>query len=82
MLRHRLDALRNHGFFYNCLRNLQDLDIHPLLTEKPLKLANPPMGIPQGTHRHDVHVRGDGRGSAGFEAPLPLPHQQDSPIRV
>jgi hypothetical protein len=53
---------------------LQDLDLHLLLTEQPLELANPQMGFPQGTHRDDVLVRGDGRGSARFEASLPLPH--------
>src|SRR6185436_13800248 len=42
--------------------------------EQPLEFANPLMGFPQGTHRDDVLVRGNGRGGAGFETPLPLPH--------
>src|SRR5262249_26470451 len=61
-------------FFYDLLRGLQDFDLHLLLAQQPLELANPLMGFPQRTHRDDVFVRRDRRGGAGFEAPLPLPH--------
>jgi hypothetical protein len=35
-------------FFYDLLRGLQDLDLHQLLTEQPLELANPADGLPAG----------------------------------
>jgi hypothetical protein len=40
------------------------------------------MGFPQGTHWNDVLVRGDGRGGAGFEAPLPLPHHAGLDVQL
>jgi len=59
---HRPDPLRNHGlFFTTSCAALQDLDLHLLLAEQPLELPNPLMSFPQGTHRDDVLVRGDGR---------------------
>src|SRR5206468_2427900 len=69
-------------FFYDLLRGLQDLDLHLLLAEQPLELANPLMGFPQRTHRDDVLVRGDGRSGAGFEAPLPLPHHAGLDVQL
>src|SRR5262245_38692399 len=69
-------------FFYDLLRGLQDLDLHLLLAEQPLEFANPLMRFPQGTHRDDVLVRGDGRGGARFETSLPLPHHTGLDVQL
>src|SRR5262249_27044556 len=69
-------------FFYDLLRGLQDLDLHLLLAQQPLELANPLMGFPQGTHGDDVLVRGDGRRGAGFEASPPLTHHAGLDIQL
>src|SRR5262245_26340868 len=69
-------------FFYDLLRGLQDLDLHLLLAQQPFELTDPLMGFPQGTHRHDILVRGDGRRGAGFEASLPLTHHAGLDIQL
>jgi hypothetical protein len=69
-------------FFYALLCRLQNFDLHLLLAEQPLELANPLTGFPQRTHRDDVLVCGDGRGGTGFDAPLPLPHHAGLDVQL
>ena len=69
-------------FFYDLLRGLQDLDLHLLLAEQSLELANPLMGFPQGTDWDDVLVRGNRGRGARFEASRPLPHHAGLDIEL
>ena len=61
---------------YDLLRGLQDLDLHLLLAEKPLEVANPLMSLPHGSQRDDVLVRGHGLGATG-----PYDFRGNSPMR-
>src|SRR5438067_833578 len=59
-------------FFYDLL----------FLAQEPLELANPLVSLPQRAQGHDVFVRRDGRGGAGFEAALPLPHHAGLDVQL